>query len=47
MLPRGRALTRYYINIDVVDRPGVLAQIAGVFAEHDVSICLLYTSRCV
>ena len=38
ILPMGRALTRYYINIDVVDRPGVLAQIAGVFAEHDVSI---------
>ena len=38
VLPMGRALTRYYINIDVVDRPGVLAQIAGVFAEHDVSI---------
>ena len=34
----GRALTRYYISLDVVDRPGVLAQIAGVFADHEVSI---------
>ena len=29
---------RYYISLDVVDRPGVLAQIAGVFADHEVSI---------
>ncbi len=29
---------QYYLLLDVVDRPGVLAQIAGVFGEHRVSI---------
>jgi homoserine dehydrogenase len=28
----------YYLSIDTVDRPGVLAAVAGVFGEHDVSI---------
>ncbi|MGH9225761.1 MAG: homoserine dehydrogenase [Acidimicrobiales bacterium] len=28
----------YYVTIDVVDRPGVLAQVAGVTARHGVSI---------
>ena len=28
----------FYLNIDVVDRPGVLAEVAGVFGEHGVSI---------
>ncbi|HLT68974.1 MAG TPA: ACT domain-containing protein, partial [Acidimicrobiales bacterium] len=28
----------YYINMDVFDRPGVLAAVAGVFGAHDVSI---------
>ncbi|HEX6417417.1 MAG TPA: homoserine dehydrogenase [Acidimicrobiales bacterium] len=30
--------TAYYINMDVFDRPGVLAAVAGVFGRHDVSI---------
>ena len=30
--------TQYYVALDVTDRPGVLAQVAAVFAEHDVSI---------
>ncbi len=30
--------TAYYLNLDVFDRPGVLAAVAGVFGEHDVSI---------
>jgi len=34
----GEALTRYHISLDVTDRPGVLAAVAGVFARHDVSI---------
>ncbi len=38
VLPMGRALTRYHISLDVADRPGVLAQVASAFAEHDVSI---------
>jgi len=28
----------YYINLDVVDRPGVLAAVAGAFGAHGVSI---------
>jgi homoserine dehydrogenase len=30
--------TQYYLSLDVVDRPGVLAQVAAVFGEHRVSI---------
>jgi homoserine dehydrogenase len=30
--------TEYYVCLDVVDRPGVLAAVAGVFGEHGVSI---------
>jgi len=36
--PMGEVLTRYHISLDVADRPGVLAQVAQVFAEHGVSI---------
>ncbi|MEV4198983.1 homoserine dehydrogenase [Micromonospora globbae] len=36
--PMGEALTRYHVRLDVADRPGVLAAVAGVFARHDVSI---------
>jgi homoserine dehydrogenase len=28
----------YYVTIDVLDRPGVLQKVAGVTAEHGVSI---------
>ena len=38
VLDIGRAHTRYYVNLDVQDRPGVLAQIAHAFASHGVSI---------
>ena len=34
----GQATTRYTVNLDVVDRPGVLAQVATCFGDHDVSI---------
>ena len=30
--------SEYYLNLDVVDRPGVLATVATVFGEHGVSI---------
>jgi len=30
--------TAYYLNLDVFDRPGVLAAVAGVFGDHGVSI---------
>lgn len=38
LLPMEDAVTRFYMVLKVVDRPGVLAQIAGVFGEHDVSL---------
>lgn len=28
----------YYLNVEVLDRPGVLAQVAGVFGDNNVSI---------
>lgn len=36
--PMGDVVTRYHISLDVKDKPGVLAQVATVFAEHGVSI---------
>jgi homoserine dehydrogenase len=32
------ARTRFQVRLLVADRPGVLTQVAGVFASHDVSI---------
>lgn len=45
-VPRGRVTTRpmqelrcaWYLNMDVLDRPGVLGAVATVFGEHGVSI---------
>jgi homoserine dehydrogenase len=36
--PMGEVITRYHISLDVADRAGVLAVVASVFADHDVSI---------
>jgi homoserine dehydrogenase len=36
--PRDDALVRYYAVLSVLDQPGVLSAVAGVFAVHDVSI---------
>jgi homoserine dehydrogenase len=36
--PMGEVVTRYHISLDVDDRPGVLAEVATVFAQHGVSI---------
>ncbi len=36
--PVGETVTRYHISLDVADKPGVLAAVAGVFAAHQVSI---------
>jgi homoserine dehydrogenase len=36
--PMDDVITRYHVSLDVTDRTGVLAQVATVFAEHDVSI---------
>jgi len=38
VLPASQARTRVQIRLDVQDRPGVLAQVAAVVAEHGVSI---------
>lgn len=38
MSSMGEVVTRYHISLDVADKPGVLAQVATVFAEHGVSI---------
>ncbi len=42
--PMGEVLTRYHISLDVADRAGVLAAVAGVFARHDVSIATVRQS---
>jgi homoserine dehydrogenase len=36
--PVGEVLTRYHVALDVADRPGVLASVAGAFADNGVSI---------
>jgi len=36
--PIGEVVTRYHVCLDVADRAGVLATVAGVFARHGVSI---------
>ncbi|HEY2814942.1 MAG TPA: homoserine dehydrogenase [Acidimicrobiales bacterium] len=36
--PIDEATSEYYLNVEVADRPGVLAAVAGVFGQHDVSI---------
>ncbi|GAA1531757.1 homoserine dehydrogenase [Actinomadura kijaniata] len=38
VLPMGETTTRYYIQLDVADQPGVLAGVAEEFARHGVSI---------
>jgi homoserine dehydrogenase len=34
--------TRWYLRLEVMDAPGVLAQIAGVFGQHEVSIASVW-----
>ena len=38
LVPIGDAITRYYVQLDVADRPGVLAPVADAFARNGVSI---------
>jgi homoserine dehydrogenase len=38
VLDIGKTTTRYAVTLAVIDEPGVLATIAGVFAEHGVSV---------
>jgi homoserine dehydrogenase len=37
-VPAGELTSRFYLSVDVLDRPGVLAEVASVFGRHDVSI---------
>ena len=36
--PIDETASQFYISLDAADRPGVLATIAGVFGNHEVSI---------
>jgi homoserine dehydrogenase len=38
VVPIGEARTSYYVQLDVADRPGVLAPVADAFAQQGVSI---------
>lgn len=38
VLPISRITTRYQITLEVTDQPGVLASVANIFANHNVSI---------
>ncbi|MHC4480964.1 MAG: homoserine dehydrogenase [Planctomycetota bacterium] len=38
LVPFGEVRTRYYFRLDCEDRPGVLAQVATVLGEEDISI---------
>lgn len=38
VLPISRIKTRYQITLEVTDQPGVLASVANIFANHNVSI---------
>lgn len=43
--PVGTINTKYYLRLLVVDRPGVLAAIAGVFGEREVSLASVIQER--
>ena len=36
--PMDEILTHYYFRFSALDQPGVLARIAGILGEHDISI---------
>jgi len=38
-LPIDEVISRYYIRMTTMEQPGVLAQIATIFATHKISIC--------
>jgi homoserine dehydrogenase len=42
--PIGEVVTRYHVCLDVADKAGVLATVAGVFARHGVSIATVNQS---
>jgi homoserine dehydrogenase len=42
---RGRISSKYYVRLIVKDQPGVLASIAGVFGNHQVSLASVIQKR--
>jgi homoserine dehydrogenase len=40
--PIDEVASQFYVSLDAVDRPGVLAQIAGACGRHDVSIASMH-----
>ncbi len=38
VLDMNEVVTNYYIRIQAIDRPGVLSKIAGIMADHNISI---------
>ncbi|NPV28635.1 MAG: homoserine dehydrogenase [Firmicutes bacterium] len=43
--PRGKISSKYYVRLVVKDQPGVLASIAGVFGNHQVSLASVIQKR--
>ena len=43
--PIGQAMTRYHLRFRVADAPGVLANVAAVFANHHVSVANVRQTR--
>ncbi|MDK2820278.1 MAG: homoserine dehydrogenase [Clostridia bacterium] len=43
--PMGAVVTKYYLRLIVKDEPGVLASIAGVFGEREVSLASVVQER--
>ncbi|MDN5344095.1 MAG: homoserine dehydrogenase [Clostridia bacterium] len=43
--PIGDIITKYYLRLIVADRPGVLATIAGVFGDREVSLASVIQER--
>jgi homoserine dehydrogenase len=42
----GEVMTNYFLRLHVVDRPGVLAGIAGIFGNHGVSLASVVQKSC-
>jgi homoserine dehydrogenase len=38
VLPMGEVISRYYVRLDVIDRPGVLAKIAAILGRANIGI---------
>ncbi|PPD58783.1 homoserine dehydrogenase [Dehalogenimonas etheniformans] len=38
LMPMSEVVTRYYFRLNVADKPGVLAHIAGIFGDNKISI---------